>query len=332
MAKNNRKYYLCVGKSVVDFSTVEELPDLNDFLSLALFTGMFKNRKELLHGLIQIDLLPSAIGDDEIYIAKRKRVTKKEFEYMPLNDDILYKEACDIMSLEGIALFFKDNYHHYEALSEFFKHYEKEMDELIENFKRKIRNLEAKAPFDANAKYELSKRKNSLNNFLIYVDNVKEILRIINFLSRDRSHFDRDLEIEYLARIKDFTDYETHYVRNGKRTPNHRGLVKLANKIKYLLDRYPNLTPPNKMGSFAEQRNAILHAYKRALQNVQARAKETYEENVETPRYSDPDSIMFLEREDYESLLDESSPSSQVESVEADIEALLKEQGNYGKL
>lgn len=233
-----------------------------------------------------------------------------------------------MMSERSLIAFFRNNDREYEALTSFFQDYESEMNELINNFKKKIRRLEATNHSPEIAR-ELASRKNSLNNFLVYVDNVREILAIIKYMKDPYYTAEHEVESDYLVRLSYFVESEIYYFRNGKRKPNYRGLVKLTLKVENLTKQYTNLVPPRTASDYNDKRNAILRAYKSAILAIYSPKDELLSQEDD---FADPDSIMFLESEDYEALLKPDSTEEEIVSVSSDIEALKSRQGKYGKL
>lgn len=352
MANNSHKYYLEIdGERVIDFSRLKWFPDMSNFLTLSLFTGLFEGEDELLEALHNLKLIPSPTGNEDISVVKRMGNVKAGYNYKFVTSDILYKPATYVLSPSNIERFLNDNRSRYEAMKFLFERYSDDLDQLINYFEIKIQRLEsmlsaADAKEKKDIREELDSKSNSLRNFQFYKSNIITLLAVINYMSNPSYHFERDMELDFISRVRIFVESEVHYIRGKRKTPNYRGLVKLALRIKELLNEFPDLRFPYDSTNFYKERAQLLKFYKAVLLEIakgnspfieseslkgNGEKKVSSDDESDVPEI-DPDRFMFLEVEDFEKLLAPDDGEDLKMSVELDIANLEAQQGKFGKL
>ncbi len=328
MGGSTNKYYLKVDDTVVDFSGVPGLTNMEDFLNLSIFTGLFNNVDELLKTLYNMGLIPAEEAY-EVRIVKKKGNVKKGYSYSLVTEDLLFKRGASFLSTGCLKEFMYKNRRNYEAIVDLLESYRAQEERLISIFEIKIRRLEEDA-ISAEGKVEkaltdeIRSKKNSLSNFYKGYTNISEMLSLVAGLSNNRGFFDRESELEYLDRLDDFVDEEVYYFRGTNKTPNNRGLVKLAANVGRIIEKFEDIEIPFTTQKYREKKSMYLSAIKSILENP---VKRGYQEPevADTPiAYPDddvdPDHYMFLEPEDFYDLIDGAEVSQEfLDSIEDSV-------------
>lgn len=333
MAKSSTKYYLRYGDAIVDFGRAKAFRNMESFLQLSIFTGLFVDEQDLVETLIHMNLLDNVYEYASLEIVKRRKNYEGNYEYVNVTYDIVYREILYFMSTSSIKEFFYKNRKVFPAITEILESYHSEIEKLIDIFDIKISSLLLSLEYasDENKKgleEELEKKRNSLNNFRNDYYNITALLSLITQISADTYHFDREIELDYIGRLERFVDDETNYFRKRMKTPNPRGLVKLAHAVYSVLLSNRDLLYPSKTRKYdsikAELQNSIkITIIDPPLVDIPHAPIESIENSKEDEYVDvDPDDYMFLTDEDYRNLLREQSTEESQESVEADLELL----------
>lgn len=341
MAGLSHKYYLAVDGVPIDFSRAPKFEGMEDFLKLCVFTGIFNNEKELLDALVKMRFIPEEKKCGVLSIVKRSG--KSQDEVAHVSHDIVYKDTFTIMSKGWLKRFLSKNRYHSDAILELLEDYHNTHARLLSIFEARLEKLDRELSecSVAAAKFvidDMSKLKRSMSKFQFQLSNI-EAIEVI--LQRNKgiegSPYDRDDDLEYIDRLDLFVDQELNYIRKTKRTPNKRGLVRLAIAVTKMIDKYPDLEIPRRQGIASQQHLELLIAIKNTLLNpvnypadlaapVVGRPHKVLFDDDEV----DPDSFMFLEEEDYEKLYPkEGMTKGERESLELAIENLNEKKGRF---
>ncbi len=333
MGGSTKKYYLRVDDVVVDFSSAPGFVNMEDFLNLSIFTGLFKDVEELVETLCKMGLIPTT-DVYEVSIVKKKGNAKSGYGYSLVTEDLLFKRGASLLSTGCLKEFMYRNRRNYEVIVDLLESYRAQEERLISIFEIKIRRLEEEVGF-AEGKLkekiadEIQSKKNSLGNFYKGYTNISEMLSLVAELSNNKGFLDRDAELEYLDRLDDFVDEEVYYFRGPNKTPNNRGLVKLAVNVGRIIDKYKNVEIPFTTQKYQEKKSMYLRAIKSITGSPVKRSYQEPEEAHTPIVYPDdevdPDHYMFLEPEDFYDLIDGAEVSQEfldsVEDAVLDLEA-----------
>lgn len=312
MANNAQKYYLRVDDIIVsldllkpEFSKTKGPISMGNYLSIAVFTGLFKDQDDLILNLKKMGLLPSCREFDEVSIVKRKGNKKEGYTTEFVTFDIVYKRAAMFLSERCIKDFLDENKAEYLAIHELLEDYIVNLKQLKSIFEIKVHSIESQLEScsrEVRQKLtaELESRTNSFKNFERKLTNILIMRSQVEKFQSCNYLFDRELELDYFCRLYLFVEDETRY---SKKVPNARGIIRLALKIANLLDEYPSLTIPYKSTTNADLKSALLKAVRSALEKpfkldwsgtiANPSSVEDAEDSI------DPDEYMFLSEEDF---------------------------------
>jgi len=333
---NNHKYYLQIDNEIIDFDSMTNFENMNSYLNLSLFTSCYNNDKELIEGLKQMNLLSQNREYQEVIIVKRKGNKKNGYFYEPIYEEILYKKAARFLSVSAITDFLLKNKSNSLLIQEIITHYLDLLRRLTESFNNKVIELRHSLTYTAEDKQskvldEIKRRENSLKNFTSETNNLGSLLAISTKLERS-SFLNRDLEISYIEFVNRFVRNETgYYIKDRKVSTNYRGLVRLANTIQHLIEKYQNVEMPEFAIKYGPQRIKMLKCIKNEILMQTSPNKLPDSDDQLEEVLEDPDSFMFLEIEDYEKLLHDTTSTVIRDGVMNDIENLQKQQHSYGK-
>ncbi len=345
MGSSIHKYYLRVDDAVIDFSGVPGLTDMEDFLNLSIFTGLFRDSNELLETLYDMGLI-STIDVYEVSIVKRKGNAKSGYGYSQVTDDLLFKSGAALLSTGCLKEFLYKNRRNYEAIVDLMESYRAQEELLISIFEIKIKRLEediSVADGELKRKWtdEMQSKKNSLGNFYRGYTNISEMLSLVAGMSVNRLNFDKEAEIEYIDRLDDFVNEEVYYFKGPNKTPNNRGLVKLAVNVGRIIDSYPDILIPFSTQMYKDKRSRYLAAIKSMVANPMTRNEpktENFEnftvgkQNVRSDDDIDPDRYMFLEPEDFYDLIEgEDVSQAFLDSIEDSVLDLKAKKDRFKK-
>lgn len=333
MAKSSTKYYLRYGDEIVDFGRAKAFRNMESFLQLSIFTGLFKDEQDLVETLIHMNLLDSGYEYASVEIVKRRKNYEGNYEYINVTYDIVYREILYFMSTSSIKEFFYKNRKVFPAITEILESYRSEIEKLIDIFDIKISSLLLSLEYatDENKKEleeELEKKRNSLNNFRNDYSNIAVLLSLIAQMSNSTYRLNREVELDYIGRLERFVDDETNYFRKNMKTPNPRGLVKLAHAVYGVLLSNGDLTYPSKTRKYDSIKRELQSAIKSTiidppLEDIPHTQFGNIEDSNECEEDDiDPDNYMFLNADDYHNLLNDQSSEESKESVDVDLELL----------
>lgn len=324
MARSSHKYYLKVDDVIIDFDNLEYFKDMEKFLRLSVFTGLFQNKDELFKTLYQLGLVTSENYDDIDIVKKVRNKKDEKYQYVPIDSEITFFNEVRIMDENTINKFLSDNRYNVSALESFFKKFYEHYLRLISIFKNKCSTLirsYAVAPLEEREeiKEEYDRRQNSLKIFNLELDTINEILRYISILKESKGILDRESEKDYIFLLSRFVFFEAYYVRNSKTTSNFRGLARLSIEVMKLVREQEGLINPRVCEFYCYLKTELLGAISKSIYQNRERCfiqKPNDDDGI------DPDTFMFLTTDDYRSMLTEDSSLEEIESVEASVIAL----------
>ncbi len=324
MAKREHRYFLKVDEYIADFKSIKAFPNMESFLQLSIFTGLFQNASELLKALVSLGLIATYDENSAPEIVKYDRIREK---YTPITNDIIYKRAFALLHISSLKEFFYKNRHDYAIIREIIEQYRAYMEEMISVLSEKIMRLKNGSNSEENVQDELHMREDSLYSFRLCYGIIDEILNLLETLN-DKT-FTKDLDLKYVYLLNKFVHYETHYIEGTKESYNYRRIARLAFVVSSFLDKYPQLQEPTKTRAHDLQREKLLKILKAELAKPHTythfqKSEDTEEIDESQTHYDllDPDSYMFLEEEDFARLITETSEQSEITSIENDIECL----------
>jgi len=298
---NSNKYYLNINNQIIDFRGLEGFKNMEDFLVLSLFTGLFKDQEELFNNLKHMGLIGKTEELSSINILKRRGSANYTFA----TEDILYKSSTRFLSQANIFNLLYKNRNNYQAMQEFLSIYASRISDLISIFERSIETLKRELELKSGKEKEeavstIDKKQNSLNNFYQEYANIARLRQLID--CKDSTLEDREqLENEYISRLQNFVDNEANYIRRGGKSPNKRGLVGLAINANDLAMNYEDLYLPPRTTKNDATISELLKALRYYLENPIEREittpKPTAPEQEEDKK-DEPDDYMLIESED----------------------------------
>ncbi len=321
------KYYLKVGEKIVDFKKASDLPKIDDFLMLSIFTGLFEDKQELIKNLIALGLI-SPTGDySNTEIVKHSGNKTNGYDITFVTDEIIYKRAMTFFSEGAINTFLYTNRRNYEAISELFEGYYKRLANLVTIFLNKIANLikESETLTDSLEKKEIlakiERKRNSLEYFNSQYANIGAILALLKIINMPNYIVNKEVEYEYIQRLNAFIRGECNYIiGHSIKSKNYRGIAHLAYEIDKLLIKYPYLDV-NYVACSLKQRKILLEALRKTLKAKQ-QEKNNRQSNYDSPNDADPDSYMFLDNSDFYRTLSLNASPEEQRSVQVAIENL----------
>lgn len=298
---NSNKYYLSINGQIINFRGLEGFKNMEDFLVLSLFTGLFKDREELFSNLKHMGLISPEEELMDIYIVKRRGNS----DYTFATDDILYKSSTRFLSQASIFNFLYKNRNNHEAMQTFLSAYSSRFIDLISAFEKVIETLKRELEFKNEVEKQdaasiIDKKQNSLNNFYYQYTNIVRLKQLMD--TKDSSLEEKEqLENEYISRLQSFIDNEANYIRRGGKSPNKRGLVGLAINANDLAIKYEGLYLPPRTTKNDTTINELLKALRYYLehpikQEIKPSKKPTGKQEEEGK--DEPDDYMFIENED----------------------------------
>lgn len=303
--KNTVFYYLRVNhEHLIDFSSIPDLYNMEDYLKLNLFTGYFTSRENLIEALKGMGLIELGLNIYDIEIVRRRGNKKEGYCYEYITNNLAYKRDISFLTIRSLKEFIQDNRKNYDLIMRITDYYRDALEKKASAKERSISYLESSLYLlpDGVEKKELleslQKEKNSLGKFEYELGTLNFIAGTVNYFKQN-GPFERELELEYIESLDRFVENETQYVRGQNRTQNNRGLVKMAKLFSKLSKEFSGLdlpVPTRKYESVMIEFTKVLkgETLKMKLNRVQVEAELEVE--------IDPDSYMFLDVEDFERL------------------------------
>lgn len=335
MPKSSHRYFLRINGRVIKFDKLYGFPDMEDFMTLCVFTGLFNDCDELARIIWKLGLIDLNFEKDDIDIEIVK--SHKDQRYSLVTENIIYKSAAKYLSEGSVRDFFYKNKGNHIMITEILEDYRVDTAKLISIFEVKVRSLQEDLAITTGTvkkdiETELERRNNSLSNFYRAHTNIMEMISLVNAIGKPEYKFERDLELEYINRLEEFAISEASYIRGRKRTPNNRGVAKLAFNIDEMYKTYPDLEPcihthkhdVLKTKLLSEIKNSIMHPLDIGD------AKKPIRQIIDDGDI-DPDDFMFLEVEDFERIPNEHSSQEELDSIEDSIGQLEEKQRAFGK-
>ncbi len=294
---NTNKYYLKINDRIINFNKVEGLTNMEDYLNLSLLTGLFDDEYELTYVLYLMGL----IDCDDVYDISIVKCIKKEsiYSYDLVTKNLLFDIGSSLLSSGRLKVFLYRNRKNYEVMYALFDSYRTDLDGVISTFEQGVSN-QAKI--------------NSRNHFYKKYNALTELIALAKYVS---THEDNIAESKFLDLIGKFVDEQVYY-HSKLNTPNNRGLVKLATRIQNIIIDNPSVVIIEPTKQYNNKRNQYTEVITDYLSRI--KFSSSIHDNTNTEDDIDPDSYMFLEPEDYYSLLNVKEPSKEyIESVENSI-------------
>lgn len=335
MGKNYNKYYLMVNDILIDFSKIWGFSGMENFLKLSIFTGIFRNKDELIKCLISLGLLPNSTPYDDVKIVKYIGKSKGEWRFVDVTEDIVYSGTLDFLSAASLRKFFYVNRQAYGVVIDILEECKKQTIALDTAFEIKIGTLQREASQstgeDLEELYlEIEKKRNSQKNFRANIKNMNALITLAEKMAHTDGLVNRELILEYTDRLDVFVINEIYYINGAKKSINERGLVRLALTVSKIAYKNPALVKPFMTTSNSNVRLELLRAVRSAMDFVICQVDESEcfdsgKDDIDTD--IEPDNFMFLEEEDYR--LPESPTDSQKECHEDALEGLRFKKRDY---
>lgn len=327
-------YYLRINENeIIDFSTISEFEGIEDYLTLNIFTGYHDNKEELIQTLKKLELIAPSKIVRSIDIVKRKGNKKDGYTYKYLTNTLVFKDELKYLSLETIKDFVVKNQKNHEIMKTLVDEYKDNLQKKVHSKERNIEQINKTLSYmlsnsdKKELEEEVQKERNSLMKFKSELLTLQRIEVISNRM--ENGSVSNDMINEYAERLSHFIDNEVYYYRDGKVTPNNRGLVKLAKVVSRLVKKFDNIYVPNPTKKHNDTLNRFDKLLNQTLINNNPKIdtfsldEDDFEEEI------DPDTYMFLDASDYDYIRSDISDIEAEESIEASIENLEIKQGRH---
>lgn len=316
--KFDMKFFLRINNTlIVEFPSNMGFNDMDKLINLSAFTGMFNGVKELFEMLGKLKLIPSDMRLENMDIVVRDQKTD---EFLTFSNRILYADGIRYLDYNNILGFFVSENRDYSIIGSLLEGYRDSVAKQLQKEKKHlaaINDSNFKFKSEASKGYVIDKTKESLNNLMDNMMNIDHLIFLCNKLSIDNK--DYQLEKKYIEKIHKFLRFRLNGVKKRHVEINEVYLLSLAVDIydctqAMVSDYLPKVNP--KIQKKMQYYHHLIDFYVNGV-NKPASDKNTGESIEE------PDNFMFLEEEDYRSLLNDDFNSSLArESVQNQIDNL----------